>query len=85
MLANTLGIIGDILVIIAFFLLQTQRIKSNDLSYSLLNFTGSFGVLYSLIYYWNLPSFVIECAWVAISGWGLYCYTRERIKISKTN
>ncbi|MGQ4002799.1 aldose 1-epimerase family protein [Francisellaceae bacterium CB299] len=80
MLANTIGIIGDIFVIVAFFLLQTRRINSSHLSYSLLNILGSFGVLYSLIYEWNLPAFVIECAWVIISGWGLYCYIESKVK-----
>ncbi len=77
-LANTLGIIGDILVIAAFFLLQTKRISSHDLIYSVLNFVGSFGVLFSLVYSWNLPSFFIECSWVVISAWGMYQYFRER-------
>ena len=80
MLANIIGVIGDVLVIIAFFLLQTRRINSSNLSYSLLNLLGSFGVLYSLIYAWNLPSFVIECSWVIISGWGLYSYILSKIK-----
>ena len=83
MLTNTIGIIGDILVIVAFFLLQTRRIDSSHLSYSLLNILGSLAVLYSLMYEWNLPAFVIECAWVIISGWGLYSYII--IKINKNN
>lgn len=78
MLANTLGVGGDILVIIAFFLLQTKRVKSSDLSYLLLNIFGSLGVLFSLMYYWNLPSFIIETSWIAISCWSLYQYFRER-------
>jgi len=80
MLANTLGIGGDILVIIAFFLLQTNRLKSSDLSYLLLNIFGSLGVLYSLIYYWNLPSFIIETSWVAISCWSLLQYYKSKTK-----
>ena len=71
-------IAGDILVIIAFLLLQTGRITSNNLSYSLLNLIGSFGVLFSLIYHWNLPAFVIECAWVMISGWAIYNYFSKK-------
>ncbi|AEI35436.1 MULTISPECIES: CBU_0592 family membrane protein [Francisella] len=78
MLANTLGVGGDILVIIAFFLLQTNRVKSSDLSYLLLNIIGSLGVLFSLMYYWNLPSFIIETSWVAISCWSLYNYLKKR-------
>ncbi|WP_150467570.1 CBU_0592 family membrane protein [Francisella sp. SYW-9] len=77
MLANTIGVGGDVLVIIAFFLLQINRLKSNDLSYLLLNIFGSFGVLFSLIYHWNLPAFIIEGAWVMISGYGIYNYFRD--------
>ncbi|QIW10946.1 hypothetical protein [Francisella sp. LA112445] len=78
MLANTLGVGGDILVIIAFFLLQTRRLESSDLSYLVLNILGSLGVLFSLMYNWNLPAFIIEGAWVVISGYGVYSYFRDR-------
>ena len=80
MLANTLGILGDILVIIAFFLLQTKRINSSGLSYLFLNIVGSLGVLFSLIYHWNLPAFIIESAWVLISGWGIYNFFISKVK-----
>lgn len=78
MLANTIGVGGDVLVIIAFFLLQINRVKSSDLSYLLLNILGSFGVLFSLIYHWNLPAFIIEGAWVIISGYGIYNYFKAK-------
>lgn len=78
MLANTIGVGGDVLVIIAFFLLQINRLKSNDLSYLLLNIFGSFGVLFSLVYHWNLPAFIIEVAWVIISGYGIYNYFKNK-------
>ncbi|MED7787847.1 hypothetical protein [Francisella sp. 19X1-34] len=78
MLANTIGISGDLLVIIAFFLLQINRVKSNDLSYLLLNILGSCGVLFSLVYHWNSPAFIIEGAWVAISAYGIYNYFRDK-------
>ncbi|MED7818955.1 MULTISPECIES: CBU_0592 family membrane protein [unclassified Francisella] len=80
MLANALGVGGDILVIIAFFLLQTRRLKSSDLSYLVLNILGSLGVLFSLIYHWNLPAFVIEGAWIIISGYGVYSYFNDRVR-----
>ncbi|WP_211276373.1 CBU_0592 family membrane protein [Francisella halioticida] len=76
-MANTIGVGGDILVIIAFFLLQINRVRSSGLSYLLLNILGSLGVLFSLIYHWNLPAFIMEAAWVIISGYGIYNYFRS--------
>lgn len=79
MLVNIIGVAGDILIILAFFLLQTKRIRSGSLIYTAFNLIGSLAVLYSLMYDWNLPAFIVECAWVIISAWGLLCYIRERL------
>ena len=79
-IADIVGIIGDILVILAFFLIQTGRINSSDLSYPLLNIIGALGILFSLTHHWNLPAFIIEFAWIIISIWGIYSYFKNKSK-----
>lgn len=78
---NTIGIIGVILVLLAYFLLQIDKLPQDSIIYSLLNLIGSIFILISLFYTWNLASFIIEISWLAISIFGLskaiYLYTRK--------
>jgi len=73
--ANAVGICGTVLILLAYFLLQTRRISSEQLIYSILNLLGAAGVVFSLMYDWNLPSFIVESFWVVISliGVATYC------------
>jgi membrane-bound ClpP family serine protease len=68
---NAIGIIGVILVLLAYFLLQIDRLKQDSVIYSLLNLVGSFLILVSLYFTWNLASGIIEIAWFLISVFGL--------------
>lgn len=69
--ANILGIIGVFLVLLAYVLLQIDKMKAAWISYSLLNALGSGLILISLYFYPNLASCVIEVAWFIISVYGL--------------
>lgn len=70
--ANVIGIIGVVIVLIAYGLLQTRKIDPKAIPFSFLNLIGSVFITYSLLYYWNLASFIIEIAWILISSYGLY-------------
>jgi len=78
-IANPIGIIGVILVLIAYMLLQVDKMSQDSVSYSVLNIIGSILILYSLFYYWNLSSFVVEISWLIISFYGLFKSIRLRI------
>lgn len=70
--ADAVGIIGVILVLIAYYLLNTNRIFALNMSYQLLNFFGALMILFSLFYEWNIASFLVESAWTIISLVGIY-------------
>jgi len=70
--ANPVGIVGVIIILIAYLLLQLDRMSQDSVFYSLLNTIGSVLILYSLYFYWNLPSGIIEIAWLLISIFGLF-------------
>lgn len=70
--SNHIGIVGVILTLMAYFLLNMNRLTSNSLVYVWLNLIGSIFLLYSLLFHWNLSSVVIEIAWISISIIGLY-------------
>ena len=81
--SDFLGNIGVILIIAAFYLNVTEKIKSTDRSYNLLNLIGSILLLTSLIYKPNLSNIIIEIIWGGISLMGLYKYYFSRANIKK--
>ena len=73
------GLIGVVLIIVAYLLLQLGKLPSTAPSYSLLNAVGAFLVMASLWFDFNLSAFLMEAFWFLISLFGLL-----RPKLSKT-
>lgn len=67
-----LGNIGVLLILVMYLSLQTDKISSRSLIYSLLNALGAFLILISLYFEFNLSAFIIEIFWLMISLYGLY-------------
>lgn len=65
------GNVGVALMVLGYLLLQAEKIRSSDLSYSLMNGVGALLVLISLIYSFNLSAFLVELFWLLISLYGL--------------
>jgi paired small multidrug resistance pump len=68
---NFVGFGGVFLILLAFFLLQAEKIKSTDAMYSILNLAGAAMLLFSLFFAWNWAGVIINVAWMAISLYGL--------------
>ncbi|MEM1397876.1 MAG: hypothetical protein AAGH38_10585 [Pseudomonadota bacterium] len=68
---DAIGIFGVILVLMSYFLLQAERLRSDGVRYLLMNAIGAVLILVSLLKTFNLASFVIEICWLAISIYGL--------------
>ena len=66
-----IGILGTLMVLAAFFLLQARRLHGNGIVYQLLNLFGAGGVLVSLAGKFNLSVFVLEAIWMLISLYGI--------------
>lgn len=73
-LYDLIGSIGVLIIIITYILLQTERIKSESLAYSLLNALGAGLIVFSLIYNFNFAAFVVESIWVLVSLFGIVKY-----------
>jgi drug/metabolite transporter (DMT)-like permease len=71
---DILGTAGVGVIILTYILLQLERLRSEQLSYSLLNAAGAFLILISLFYSFNLPSFIVEFFWLLISLFGIGKY-----------
>lgn len=73
------GFIGVVMVLVAYFANQQRWLSSEDWRFPSANFLGSVLLIVSLYQDWNLPSFVINFAWAAISLQGLAKCWRARM------
>lgn len=78
LMVDIIGIIGVAIVVVTYFLLQSEKIDSKSFLYSFLNAFGSLLIMYSLLYNWNLASFIIEIFWILISLYGLKKWYRNK-------
>lgn len=74
---DIVGTIGVATIVVTYILLQTSRIRSDQLSYSVLNAVGATLILISLYFEWNFPSVVVESFWLVISLYGIFRYFRR--------
>jgi len=65
------GIVGMLMTVAAFFLLQAGRLSGTGFIYQLLNLFGAGGVLVSLLGTFNVSVFLLELIWVLISAYGI--------------
>ena len=66
------GLLGMLVTLLAYFLLQAQKLHGNGLVYQLMNALGALGVAISLLFgQFNLPAFLLELVWIAISIYGI--------------
>ena len=71
-LSDLAGFIGVILIIVAYLLLQLEKLPSSAPRYSLLNAAGALLIIISLIFAFNLSAFIVEAFWFLISLVGLW-------------
>jgi hypothetical protein len=70
-LFNLFGVIGMALLLSGYFLQQQKVIAGDSPEYLGLNLAGCIGLIISLLWFWNLPVFLLECIWALISLYGL--------------
>ena len=76
--SNVVGLVGVVLVLLAYCLLQCNWLLQTSPVFYIVNLLGSILLLFSLYYHWNTPSVVIEVAWLIISVLGLVrCYSNR--------
>jgi len=81
---DLVGFIGVLLIIIAYLLLQLDKLPSSLPSYSLLNAAGALLIIVSLIFKFNLSAFVVEVFWLLISLFGLTRSLRSKRDSQRT-
>ncbi|MFT3742845.1 MAG: hypothetical protein QM785_01000 [Pyrinomonadaceae bacterium] len=71
---DIVGTLGTEIIIITYVVLQTGKLRSEQLSYSLLNAVGASLIIVSLYFNFNLPAFIVEFFWLLISLFGIGRY-----------
>ncbi|HPF45285.1 MAG: hypothetical protein KDF58_04445 [Alphaproteobacteria bacterium] len=66
-----IGLIGVLLILVAYALIQLDRVDVKHISYSVMNAVGAGLILISLSIDFNLSAAVIEGAWLVISLFGI--------------
>ncbi|MBN2869666.1 MAG: hypothetical protein JXK04_01785 [Campylobacterales bacterium] len=80
---DAIGLLGVIIIVITYMLLQFERLSPKALSFSLLNALGAFLIIVSLLYDWNLSAFVIEFFWMLLSLYGIGKYYVSKKRMNK--
>ena len=77
------GFIGVLLIVIAYLLLQLDKLPSSLLTFSAFNAVGSLLIMFSLVFKFNVSAFLIEVFWFLISLLGLtrWLISRKRPRI----
>lgn len=66
------------LIVLAYFLTQTEKIKPTELIFTHINLFWSVFLLISLLIHFNLASFILELVWISISIYWYYKYFKNK-------
>jgi hypothetical protein len=81
---DLVGNLGVVALMVAYLMLQLNKLRSDGLAYSLLNAIGASLIIISLLYDFNLSALLMEVFWVLISFVGIYRYFRLKALRSET-
>jgi hypothetical protein len=65
------GVVGVVLMLVAYALAQLGRLRVDDLPALLMNLVGASLVMLSLLFKFNLSAFLMEAAWAVVALFGL--------------
>lgn len=82
--SDLIGIIGVFVIIVTYMFLHLGKMDAKDLSFSVLNTLGALLIIISLLYNWNLASFLMEAIWMLISLYGILKYYKLKKREENT-
>ncbi|WP_445500379.1 CBU_0592 family membrane protein [Microvirga sp. G4-2] len=80
--ADFVGLIGVVAYLLAYGLLQLGVLKIEDVRYAALNGVGGLAIIYSLLFNFNLSSFITQVLWLIFTIIG---YARSRSRRTQPN
>ena len=82
--ADAIGMLGTLLVLVAYYLLQLEYTDPRGIAYNMINLLGAALLLVSLYFNFNLASVVMEVFWIGASLIGLWKYWRRHVATSQS-
>ncbi|MBI5448653.1 MAG: hypothetical protein HY939_08045 [Gammaproteobacteria bacterium] len=79
-LFDVIGLVGVIITLLAYVLLQVGKMPLRGWYYSFCNALGSFLILISLSEKFNLSAFTMEAIWCFVSVYGIVKVYQEKKK-----
>ena len=76
-LATAVGLIGAVVYLAGYALIQMRVLSINDGRYAALNVIGGVALIYSLMWNFNLGSFLTQVAWLIFTIVG-YIHSRHQ-------
>jgi hypothetical protein len=70
--ADIISTIGVVFILLAFYLLSTERLKADSKMYNLMNIFGAGMAGYAAWLIGSAPFIVLESIWVAAAVYGLF-------------
>jgi len=77
LLSNLLGWVGMILILLAYFLISTNRIEEDNRLYQILNFFGAIGIIINTFFQKAWPAMTLNIAWALIALITIYKTKRD--------
>ncbi len=68
---DVIGLTAPVLFLFAYAMISFGKWKPEMLRFQVMNFLGAVAILISLTKDWNLPVFILEICWGAISVYGI--------------
>ena len=78
------GLVGAAFVLLAYFGLQSGKLRGDGVAFQLANILGAGAIALSLVFKFNLGAMAIELSWIAISIYGLVRGIRARAAAKTT-
>jgi VIT1/CCC1 family predicted Fe2+/Mn2+ transporter len=78
LMINILGWVGSVVVVLAYGLNITKRMKSGSLSYIFLNLIGGILLIIYTVYTKNYPSAFINVVWAVVAFGSVVGYFRAK-------
>lgn len=83
-LATVVGLFGAIAYLAGYALIQMRVLTIEDGRYAALNIIGGLCLIYSLLWNFNLGSFLTQAAWLVFTVVGFFYSRRRRKQMAAT-
>ena len=70
-IVDVIGWIGTVMILLAYWMITSERVTAKSIVYQLLNAFGSIGILINAYYFGAMPSVGLNMIWLGIAVFGL--------------